>query len=185
MNQKVQPLWEKLEQDRLSLFQFLEKQDPSVLNKKPAPDKWSVNQNIFHLIGAESASLAYMKKKLSFGTGDLPQAGFKSSWRRFMLRAAFALPLKFKAPPQLEKIPEDLNFEELKQRWASLRAEYYDFLKDMPDTLVTAELWRHQIAGKMTILQMIDFFEDHVNRHRRQIERTLIMVNNLMVNGEW
>ncbi len=184
MNQKIKPLWDKLEQDRLSLFQFLEKQTPSVLNQKPAPDKWSVNQNIFHLIGAESASLAYMKKKLSFGTDNIPQAGFKSHWRRFMLRAAFALPLKFKAPPQLEKIPEDLNFEELKKRWTTLRAEYYDFLKNMPDTLVTAELWRHQLAGKMTILQMIDFFGDHTNRHKSQIEKTLVMVNNLMENGE-
>ncbi len=172
MNQKIQPLWEKLEQDRLSLFQLLEKYTPSVLNQKPVPEKWSVNQNVYHLIEAESASLKYIKKKLSFGT-DLPKAGFQSGLRRFALRLAFALPFKFKAPPQLGKMPEDLNFEELKQRWASLRAEYYDFLKDMPDKVITAELWRHQIAGKMTILQMLDFFQDHVNRHRSQIERTL------------
>ena len=172
MNQKIQPLWEKLEHDCLSLFQLLEKYPPSVLNQKPAPDKWSANQNIYHLINVESASLKYMKKKLSFGT-DLPKAGFRSGLRRFALRIAFALPFKFKAPPQLGKIPDDLDFVELKQRWASLRNEYYDFLKDMPDKVVVAELWRHQIAGKMTILQMIDFFEDHVNRHRLQIERTL------------
>ena len=177
MNQKIQPLWEKLEQDRLALFAFLEKQPPSVLNQKPAPDKWSANQNVLHLLQAEAASLAYMKKKLSFGS-DLPQAGFRSKFRRFLLWAAFALPLKFKAPSQLAKMPDDLDFEELKQQWSSLRADYYIFLKDMPDTLVTAELWRHQIAGKMTVLQMIDFFEDHMKRHRGQIERTLIMVNN-------
>ena len=172
MNQKIQPHWEKLEQDRLSLFQFLGKYPPSVLNQKPAPEKWSVNQNVYHLMEAESASLKYMKKKLSFGT-DLPKAGFKSGLRRLALQVVFALPLKFKAPIQLGKMPEDLDYEELKQEWASLRAEYYDFFNEMPDKVVTAELWRHQIAGKMTILQMIDFFEDHVNRHRSQMERTL------------
>ena len=175
MNQKIQPMWDTLEQNRLDLFRFLEKQDPSVFNRKPAPDKWSVNQNILHLIEAETASLAYMKKKLSFGT-DLPKAGFKSTLRHLALRLAFALPLKFKAPPNLAKMPDDLNFEELNQRWSTVRAEYYDFLKNMPDKLITSELWRHQIAGKMSLVQMIDFFEDHQNRHREQIERTLKLV---------
>ena len=176
MNKKLQPHWDKLEQDRLSLFQFLEKYPPSVLNQKPAPEKWSANQNIYHLIEAESASLKYMQKKLSFGT-DLPKAGFKSVLRRFVLQVGFALPFKYKAPTQLGEMPKDLNFEELKQRWTSLRAEYYDFLKDLPDSIISAELWRHQIAGKMTILQMIDFFEDHVKRHRSQIERTLKQIS--------
>jgi uncharacterized damage-inducible protein DinB len=173
MNQKIQSLWSKLEQNRLDLFQFLEKQDPSVFNRKPAPEKWSVNQNLLHLIEAETASLQYMRKKLSFGT-DLPQAGFKSGVRRFLLWVAFALPtLKFKAPENLAQLPDDLNFEDLKQRWTVLRKEYAVFLIDLPENLLTAELWRHQIAGKMNITQMIGFFEDHVNRHRGQMEQAL------------
>lgn len=175
MNQKIQPVWNKLEQQRSDLFDFLEKQDPSVFNLKPAPDKWSVNQNVLHLIEAESASLAYMKKKLSFGS-DLPKAGFQSKMRRLALRVVFALPLKYKAPKILGVMPDDLSFDDLKKRWVALRIEYKSFLAGMSESIIEAELWRHQIAGKMNILQMIDFFEDHVNRHRGQIERTLQQV---------
>ena len=32
MNQKIQPMWDTLEQNRLDLFRFLEKQDPSVIS---------------------------------------------------------------------------------------------------------------------------------------------------------
>ncbi len=172
MNQKIASKWANLEKNRLDLLSFLEKQGPSVLNQKPTPEQWSANQNILHLIEAETASLAYMRKKLSF-TSDLPQAGFKSRFRLFLLRFAFALPIKIKAPENLAKLPDDLNFDVLKQRWASLRAEYYIFLTGLPDNMLTAELWRHQIAGKMTISQMLDFFDDHVQRHRGQIERAL------------
>lgn len=176
MNKKIASVWQKLEHNRLDLFNFLEKQDPSVFNQKPAPDKWSVNQTILHLIEAESASLQYMKKKLSFGT-DLPKAGFKSHVRRFLLNVAFVLPLKFKAPPNLAKMPKnDLDFQTLKNKWAALRAEYLDLLNNLPENVFTAELWRHQIAGKMTLFQMIDFFDDHQSRHRGQIERTLKQV---------
>ena len=172
MNQKIQPLWAKLEKNRLDLLQSLEKRDPSVLNQKPSPEAWSVNQNIMHLIEAETASLTYMRKKLSFDT-HLPQAGLKSHWRRFVLKLAFALPIKVKAPANLENFPDDLNFEDLKNRWSALRTEYVTFLEALPDNLVTAELWRHQLAGKMNMAQMIGFFNDHVQRHRGQIERTI------------
>jgi uncharacterized damage-inducible protein DinB len=173
MNQKIEPLWNKIEQKRLDLFLFLEKQDPSVLNQKPAPEKWSANQNVLHLIEAETASLAYMKKKLSFGFDNLQKAGFKSWLRRLALRIGFMLPIKVKAPANLSNLPDNLNLADLKMRWANLRAEYITFFAELPELVFHAELWRHQIAGKMNLAQMLDFFDDHVNRHRGQIERTL------------
>ena len=35
------------------------------------------------------------------------------------------------------------------------------------------EIWKHAVAGKMNISQMLAFFNMHFNRHRKQVYRTL------------
>jgi hypothetical protein len=34
-------------------------------------------------------------------------------------------------------------------------------------------VWKHARAGKMSIAQMLDFFEDHFNRHEQQLKRAI------------
>jgi uncharacterized damage-inducible protein DinB len=174
MTTKVEKLWQALEQQRINLFQELDKKDPSVLNRKSAPNVWSANQNLEHLLSAEASSLMYLKKKLSHDSSDIPKAGIKSWGRRLMLRVAFALPnLKFKAPKSLGVLPETSDYTDLKHRFAQQRAELKAFLDAMPNDLLEGEVWKHARAGKMSIAQMLDFFEDHFSRHERQLKRAL------------
>lgn len=174
MTTKVQQLWDILEAQRLDLFRELDKMDPSVLNRKTSPETWSANQNLVHLLAAETASLAYLQKKLSSGGADIPKAGFNSWLRRFLLRLAFALPmLKFKAPKYLGNLPETSDFEDVKTRFAAQRAMLKAYLDAMPDDLLDREVWKHARAGKMSIAQMLDFFQDHFNRHEQQLKRAI------------
>ncbi len=174
MTPKVEKLWQKLEQQRIDLFKELDSVTPSVLDQKSAPNVWSPNQNLEHLLLAESTSLSYLKKKLSSGGDNIPKAGFKSSLRRFLLRIAFALPsLKFKAPQYLGNLPESSDFTDLKTRFAAQRAELKNYLDTLPDNLLEGEIWKHARAGKMNIAQMLDFFEDHFNRHEQQLKRAI------------
>jgi hypothetical protein len=174
MTPKIEKLWQKLEQQRIDLFKELDKRDPSVLNRKPTPETWSANQNLEHLLSAEKSSLSYLTKKLSSGASGIPKAGFKSWGRRFLLRLAFALPtLKFKAPPSLGELPETSDFKDLKTRFANQRAELKVFLDTLPNEALEGEVWKHAAAGKMSIAQMLDFFEDHFDRHEQQLKRAL------------
>jgi uncharacterized damage-inducible protein DinB len=177
MHASIQKNWDSLESKRLALFAQLDKIPPSVLDKKPAPDKWSVNQTMLHLIDAEAISLRYIQKKMSFGTAAIPKAGFRAAWRRFLLRILFWLPLKFKAPAHLAALPDTSNYADLRQQWTAQRADYQRLLDNLEENLIGAELWKHAIVGKMSVVQMLDFFEDHFDRHRGQIERTLAQVN--------
>ena len=177
MKNKIKKQWHQLEHKRILLMQDLSKFNNETLNQKPEPEKWSTLQAAMHLMMAESASLAYMKKKLSFGS-NIPRAGFKSALRRLMLKFVFFIPLKYKAPPLLEEqLPQFSDFNELKNNWASQRLELQNFLESLPDNVIDSEIWRHQIFGKMNISQMIDFFESHFDRHQKQIEKTLRAVN--------
>jgi hypothetical protein len=174
MTPKIEKLWQKLEQQRTDLFKELDAVEPTLLNKQPAPYTWTANQNLEHLLRAETSSLSYLQKKLSSGTDGIPKAGFKSWQRRFLLRVAFALPfLKFKSPKYLGDLPETSDFQDLKARFAAQRAALKNFLDTMPDDLLEGEVWKHARAGKMSIAQMIDFFEDHFNRHEQQLKRAI------------
>ena len=153
----------------------LSKYNNDILNKKPTQEVWSTVQVMQHLMAAEMRSLAYMRKKLSF-TSQVPKAGFKSRMRRLMLRIAFNTPFKFKAPYNLETFPDYGDFTDLKNKWASQRLDFQTFIETLPDNVLAGEIWNHQIAGKMNIAQMLDFFHDHVKRHQGQIKRTLKQV---------
>lgn len=176
MKQDIKLQWNSLENKRVALMTSLSKYDNDVLNKKPNQEAWSTVQVMQHLMNAEMQSLNYMKKKLSHSI-KVPKAGIKSRLRRFALRVAFALPFKYKAPPQLEVFPDYSNFDALKIQWASQRLELQDFIEILPDNVFHSEIWKHQIMGKMTISQMIDFFESHFDRHQKQIEKTMKIVH--------
>jgi uncharacterized damage-inducible protein DinB len=174
MTPKIEKLWQKLEQQRIDLFNELDQRDPSVLNQKPSLNAWSASQNLEHLLSAEKSSLSYLKKKLSSGSKGIPKAGFRSWGRRFLLRIAFALPsLKFKAPLTLGEVPETSDFNDLKTRFANQRAELKSFLDTLPNNVLESEVWKHAVAGKMSIAQMLDFFQDHFSRHEQQLKRAL------------
>jgi uncharacterized damage-inducible protein DinB len=170
MTTKANNLFAKLENQRILLMAELSTYDDATLNKKPSPEAWSVVQVMQHLINAEAASLAYIKKKLSY-TNKIPKAGLMSFLRRMSLSLLFSLPLKFKAPKGLEIFPDNADFNSLKNQWASQRLELKAFMDSIPDKMFKTALWRHAVVGKMSMTQMLSFFHEHAERHRGQIDR--------------
>ena len=177
MDKNILPHWKKLEAHSDRIFSHLEKYPEDILQKQPDAHAWSASQNVAHLIVTERKSLDYMQKKLNHTDMTSAQkAGLRSLFRFWALRTAFALPgLKFKAPSYIEPIAVK-DLKSLQNDWAELRQEYKSFLEKLPPNWVDAELWKHQSAGKMSVKQMLIFFTDHVDRHARQIERTLKQV---------
>ncbi len=177
MDKNILPHWKKLEAHSDRIFSQLEKYSEAILQKQPDAHAWSVSQNVAHLILTERKSLDYMQKKLSHtDMSSAKKAGLGTLFRLWALRTAFALPgLKFKAPSYIEPIAvKDLKSMQIE--WVKLRQEYKNFLEKLPPAWLDAELWNHQRAGKMSVKQMLIFFTDHVDRHARQIERTLKQV---------
>jgi hypothetical protein len=172
MTPKATKLFIKLENQRMALMALLNAYDNTLLNQKPSPQAWSVAQVMLHLMNAETASLAYMKKKLSY-TNKIPRAGVLSFFRRMGLSILFSLPFKFKAPKNLETFPEYSNINDIKNQWASQRLELQRFMEALPEKMFYTQLWRHAVVGKMSVSQMLSFFHDHTERHISQIERTI------------
>lgn len=156
------------------LLQELETVDHSALNRTPAKGGWSAGQTAWHLLLAEELALAYVRKKLSFGD-TFKTVGWSESWRMFLLKVALLLPIKFRAPQLTsdEYLPSDIKWQELAERWRTLRATWTEFFETMPSGLENKAVFKHPRAGKIGWTQMVAFLDDHLARHRKQIRRAL------------
>lgn len=144
------------------------------LNSRPADGGWSAIQTMYHLILSEELSLAYVRKKLSFNP-TFQTADISADGRSFLLWLSLSSPFKFKAPPAISKehLPEQASLASARERWLKIRAEWTDFLTQMPDELLDKLVYKHPRAGKLKWSGMLHFFKTHFLRHRNQMRRAI------------
>ncbi len=139
-------------------------------NSSPAPDKWSAAQIMNHLMLAESGSLKYCQKKLSFDP-DLPPVGLKTYLRSALLCYSLYFPIKVKAPKGFgtEYLPQEDNLQSVLERWIAQRQQLKDFLLDLPEKYLHREVYKHPLTGRMSLEGMLSFFHAHFKHHKHQI----------------
>ena len=172
MNAQLEKEFLALETERKNLFADLKKYGDDILNKQPAPGKWSVAEVIAHLITAEEMSLKYLMKKAQDTSRAQPE-GFKNKWRWLLVQIVFTFDIKFKAPEIVEPKLGYQSLENLEMHWNQVRTQTFSVLNGLSDEELNKELWKHAIAGKMNLHHMVQFFGVHYRRHKKQIERTL------------
>ena len=147
--------------------------EDALLNR-PNGSGWSAIQTMHHLILVEENSLAYIKKKMGHNP-VLPQIGLGVHYRSFLLWAGLYLPIKFKAPKMIgnEYLPEYRSMAETRERWLAARSAWQAYLNEMPDEWADKVVYRHPRAGLLGWPQMLRFFGQHFERHRKQIRRAI------------
>ncbi|HRJ17233.1 MAG TPA: DinB family protein [Saprospiraceae bacterium] len=157
-----------------AMYEQLKAHSDEHLNRRPGPQQWSVLQVMHHLIQAETLSERYVRKKLSFNP-ELKPAGIAGAFRLFLVRINFVLPFKYKAPKGVgdDVLPETSTLEETIQQWRKQRESLSELLENLPEGYHAKALYKHPLAGKLSLVQMLHFFEIHIQRHQGQIERTL------------
>src|SRR5437868_973838 len=122
MNGKAARLFTRLQNELLQLLTELDKQEPSLLEKSPAPGIWSVTQVMHHLNSAELLSIKYVSKKC-LGAGQLERTKFEAQLRLVVARIANYLPFKYRAPQVLGEMSPHVAYAEIKQSWLQTRKE--------------------------------------------------------------
>lgn len=165
---------QKMDRDLQELLDQLAPLGHDTLNRKPADGGWSALQVMHHLILAETGSLNYVKKKLSFNP-NLQNAGLGGGFRQFILRFYLGLPFKFKAPKGVgdDVLPQESDFQETARKWQENRKDLQDYLSSLPDAYFDKDIYKHPFAGRMSLEGMVRFFDSHFERHRKQIERVV------------
>lgn len=175
MNAKLKEMQTRMETEHKNLFKELHKYPDDLLNKKPAPEAWSVIQVLKHLITADGYSLEYLRKKVA-SKEDVRHEGLTGLYKSVLLKVIFLTPLKFKSPKVVDPDAEFATLKELEEKWTETRRGIAEVTAQMNDAQLSKGYWKHARAGKMNIYQMFDFLHIHFIRHKKQIDRTLLVV---------
>jgi hypothetical protein len=178
MNQKVSDLFDALQGEFAQLIAELDKHERKLLEKSPAPAKWSVSQVMYHLNSAESRSVQYVNKK-RLGAAQLKRTDIYAQLRLFVARFAFYLPIKFRAPNLLGEVPQYVSYEQIKNEWVQTRIVLKSLLNSLSDDELNKPIFRQPTFGRWNIFQMLGFMKTHFRRHQKQIQRTIDTVQSL------
>ena len=93
----------------------------------------------------------------------------------FLMKSLIKIPFKVSAPAPVsgDNLPEESSFWETAKKWKQQREELREFLENLPVEYFDKELYKHPLAGKMSLYGLMDFNVAHFKRHRKQINRIL------------
>ncbi len=171
-SQEIERLMETLTNLKAELIGLTEGVDSGRLTREPAPGKWSANQILSHLQSAEARSVRYLEKKVQGGTG-LPRAGLAAKIKLALLTAFLRTRLKAKAPPEAGGVAEAPALADVLAAWETTRAELETFVAGFPEELEDRTVYRHPVAGALTLKQALTFMIEHKKHHLPQIRRGL------------
>jgi hypothetical protein len=172
MQPELLAAWNAMEADRVSLFTRLRAAQPAILQTPLSEGKWSPLQHLRHLIMAETASLAYINKKLAHAEA-VQTAGWMDSLRASLLRTWFKLGAKAKAPAAFANPPANESPDQVLSDYDAIRNGLKEVLETVPANLVYGQLFRHAIAGRMHLPDALRFYRTHFRHHAKAIEAAL------------
>lgn len=172
--QKIKKQFERMDRKLKDLMRLIRTLPQENYLRHPDPNTWSVGQIANHLYLSERLSLAYLKKKLSYPDTILPYH-IKSHWALFMVNFILWSPFKVKAPSGINmwEDKEVLPPDELEAKWNSIRKELTTIISDNQPGFKHHLVFNHPFGGRMTMRQMLIFFNHHIAHHVRQIHRVL------------
>lgn len=172
MTIKLESAFRKIEKQRSEILADLDQLSEAQRQFKPTKDSWNTLQVCMHLIIAEENSLAYMRKKVK-GIDKLSSSGLWSKLRLSFLNSLVSTRMKFKAP-KIVALSEDMDvgsYEEVKSRWDNIRKELRYFVDKLDHKASKKMLFKHPMAGKFNVEQLLNFIFTHVQHHTYQIDR--------------
>lgn len=172
MKRKTEKAFNRLEKQRLNMFSLYRSLSDEQLRFNPGSDSWNLLQVMRHLVIAEKQSLLYIQRKIN-NPDNTPKTGAGSLFRSFILKIALLLPIKFKAPKIAEVKEEYPDLKKMILEWDDIRNEYQEIVLNNDAELLSKALYKHPRAGMLNIKQAIEFMEDHVAHHLKQIDRIM------------
>ncbi|MFT5917308.1 MAG: hypothetical protein ACI81T_003823 [Bacteroidia bacterium] len=170
MDSRLEKQFNQFQSSLQSLLSDLDGLSDETLNKQPQKGKWSAIQGMYHSMFVEQSSLGYIKKKLSqLGEVKYEKSGVVEMAKSIALIGFLRSPIKVKAPKIVEDVPDSMPYEELKTQWMEVRKEMKDVFESFPKEALNLNIYKHPLAGRMSIFQAMNFLQAHYDRHHKQI----------------
>lgn len=170
--------FEKLELKKKILINLITSLSDEKYNQQPSSGSWSVAQAANHIFLSEQLSTAYIRKKLSYPDTLLPFQ-IKSWGGVYLIKLVLWSGYKRKAPVNINMWDQQpiLSQADLEQQWSKLRADMITLIEKHQGAFGSHMVYRHPFAGRMTMHQMLIFFNDHMAHHMKQINRIVSKIN--------
>jgi uncharacterized damage-inducible protein DinB len=88
-----------------------------------------------------------------------------------LLTLALRYRKKIKAPAILPEPTGNRTFKEWRREWEASRRQWQQLLENTPEKLLQKELFKHPLAGYLTLRQTLDFITEHTLHHVAQVKR--------------
>lgn len=170
MNQKVQEIVAEIEAVRQTLYDAVADLSQAQLDFKPAPDRWSISENLSHLNKVERG----LPKLYPILLQKLEAEGWKPETDGSMLNSLDHAELdvatrKVQAPERVQP-QADLSKDELIAALQQSRQAIVDAVAQAPEYDLSGVTWPHPALGDINFYQWVLFIGKHEQRHLRQIE---------------
>ncbi|MBR10257.1 MAG: hypothetical protein CMP48_21515 [Rickettsiales bacterium] len=172
MEPGLKKYFDQLEENKKVTWQMLEGVDADMFQWKKDEHTWSLSQVMDHVIFSEASALRYCQKKMLAGD-QIPDATLFNTVKIRLYFWALQTKLKFKAPKPISKPDNSKSVEELKDLWNQTRADYIGFLDNYPDKYLNKAVFRHPLAGRIRLDEMLRFLNTHIIHHQYQINRII------------
>ncbi len=162
---ELQRHYDQLENERLELIGKIRRLDPSALRHKPAPERWSILEDIQHLVLAEQTTA------LKIGTAAV--SGTKRSEMLAMVLHVLDQDVVVDVPDPAMVPDGKAALEDLICDWDKSRKRLRRFLDDCGTEDLQTPIAYHAVAGPLTVTEFLRLIASHFNHHRRRIEAAI------------
>jgi hypothetical protein len=157
---------------RAALLDRLRLAAPAHLLARPRPDGWSILEILEHLVLAEQAVLQDWPDFAEL-TGKERTLGNRLRYLLVMLVLKARIRVRV---PSRKMVPVGgQTFAELEERWKKSEAWLQAYVAQLDANGLQKAVFRHPVAGPVTVAQAIRMNLVHVRIHRRQIDALLRM----------
>jgi hypothetical protein len=135
------------------------------LRHKSEPERWSIMEDIQHLV------LAEQKTALKMATADV--SGDKNPGMLAMVLQVLDDDVMVDVPDP-DMLPDgDAALEDLIRDWEAARKRLHAFLEACGPDDLDAPVSHHAVAGSLTVIECLRLLGSHFNHHRRRIEAAI------------
>ena len=161
--------FQHLETQKAALLNIFASLPPARLHFSPAPGSWSAIQVLDHLQKTEHGITTLVVQTVPNPHKQSVSELVKST----LLRGLFLLPSRVKAPGSAPQIlpGEGLELPVIAERWAGTRLRLADVIAGFPPQTHPLGVFRHPVAGWMTMGQTLAFLSAHITHHNYQLRR--------------
>ena len=157
--------FEQLEDARQDLIRKVRDMDSGRLTHKPDPQRWSVLEDVQHMVLAEQRTV------LEFGA--IPASEKPSPDNLAMVLDVLDGDVRVDVPDPA-MVPEgNADFEDLIRDWEQARQRLHRFLETVGAADRDTPVSSHPVTGPLSVVDSLRLLASHFHHHRRRIEAAI------------